>query len=181
MTYQQPNLSPAARLVSGDFGGVLQECLPNFSSYLPVLSRANTVSEQPIKPLSARHGVALSGTGTDTFCMAYHSSLANVLAGNGDSFLKTSAARTASAMTRFSFPPLPLAFSVSRVAGPGGMLQQSAEERWKKTGEGEGGIIGIEYRFGQGTVVADFNCGGMFRVWVDDDGKQRMMVFKEEF
>jgi L-asparaginase len=84
-------------------------------------------------------------------------------------------------MTRFSFPPLPLAVSVSRVAGPGGILQQSAEGRWKKTGEGEGGIIGIEYRFGQGTVVADFNCGGMFRAWVDDAGKERMMVFKEEF
>lgn len=70
MTYQQPNLSPAARLVSGDFGGVLQECLPNFSSYLPVASREDAASEQPIKPLSARHGVALSGTGTDTFCMA---------------------------------------------------------------------------------------------------------------
>jgi L-asparaginase len=84
-------------------------------------------------------------------------------------------------MTRFSSPSLPLAVSVSRVAGPDGMLQQSAEERWKKTGEGEGGIIGIEYRFGQGTVVADFNCGGMVRAWVDDAGKERMMVFKEEF
>jgi L-asparaginase len=84
-------------------------------------------------------------------------------------------------MTRFSSPSLPLAVSVSRVAGPGGILQQSAEERWKKTGEGEGGIIGIEYRFGKGTVVADFNCGGMFRAWVDDAGKERIMVFKEEF
>jgi L-asparaginase len=84
-------------------------------------------------------------------------------------------------MTRFSSPSLPLAVSVSRVAGPGGILQQSAEERWKKTGEGEGGIIGIEYRYGQGKVVADFNCGGMFRAWVDDAGKERMMVFKEEF
>ncbi|CAD0101143.1 unnamed protein product [Aureobasidium mustum] len=152
MIYQQPTLSPAARLVSGDFANVLQDCLPNFSSYLPVSSREDTTNEQPVKALSARHGVALSGT-----------------------------ARTASAMTRFSFPPLPLAVSVSRVAGPDGILQHSAEERWKKTGEGEGGMIGIEYRFGQGTVVADFNCGGMFRAWVDDDGKQRMMVFKEEF
>ncbi|KAH0337542.1 N-terminal nucleophile aminohydrolase, partial [Aureobasidium melanogenum] len=163
MVYQQPTLSPAARLVNGDFSSVLQDCLPSFSSYLPVSPRLDNNDEQPIKPLSARHGVALSGTG------------------NGDSFLKTSAARTASAMTRFSFPPLPLAVSVKRVAGTDGMLQQSAEERWKKTGEGEGGIIGIEYRFGRGTVVADFNCGGMFRAWVDDAGKQRMMVFKEEF
>jgi L-asparaginase len=83
-------------------------------------------------------------------------------------------------MTRFSFPSLPLATSVSRMTGPDGILQQSAEDRWKKTGEGEGGIIGIEYRFGQGTVT-DFNCRGMFRAWVDDTGKERMMVFKDEF
>ncbi|KAI4829593.1 N-terminal nucleophile aminohydrolase, partial [Aureobasidium sp. EXF-8845] len=163
MMYQRPTLSPAARLVNGDFSSVLQECLPGVSSYLPLSSREEVVSKQPIKSLSTPHGVALSGTG------------------NGDSFLKTSAARTTSAMTRFSSPPLPLAVSVTRVAGPDGMLQQSAEERWKKTGEGEGGIIGIEYRFRQGTVVADFNCGGMFHAWVDDAGKERMMVFKEEF
>ncbi|THY83304.1 N-terminal nucleophile aminohydrolase [Aureobasidium pullulans] len=163
MMYQQPTLSPAARLVNGDFGGVLQDCLPNLSTYLPVSSREDISSEHPVKPTSAPHGVALSGTG------------------NGDSFLKLSAARTTSAMTRFSFPPLPLALSVSRMAGPNGMLQQSAEDRWKKTGEGEGGIIGIEYRYGEGRVVADFNSGGMFRAWIDDDGKEQMMVFKDEF
>ncbi|THX05625.1 N-terminal nucleophile aminohydrolase [Aureobasidium pullulans] len=163
MMYQQPTLSPAARLVNGDFGGVLQDCLPNLSTYLPVSSREDISSEYPVKPTSAPHGVALSGTG------------------NGDSFLKLSAARTTSAMTRFSFPPLPLALSVSRMAGPNGMLQQSAEDRWKKTGEGEGGIIGIEYRYGEGRVVADFNSGGMFRAWIDDDGKEQMMVFKDEF
>ncbi|TIA45021.1 N-terminal nucleophile aminohydrolase [Aureobasidium pullulans] len=163
MMYQQPTLSPAARLVNGDFGGVLQDCLPNLSTYLPVSSREDISSEYPVRPTSAPHGVALSGTG------------------NGDSFLKLSAARTTSAMTRFSFPPLPLALSVSRMAGPNGMLQQSAEDRWKKTGEGEGGIIGIEYRYGEGRVVADFNSGGMFRAWIDDDGKEQMMVFKDEF
>ncbi|KEQ98210.1 hypothetical protein AUEXF2481DRAFT_36722 [Aureobasidium subglaciale EXF-2481] len=84
-------------------------------------------------------------------------------------------------MTRFSSPPLPFAVSVSRVAGPNGILQQSAEDRWKKTGEGEGGVIGIEHVQGEGIVVADFNCGGMFRAWVDDDGEEQMMVFKEGF
>lgn len=43
------------------------------------------------------------------------------------------------------------------------------------------GIIGIEYHLGQGRVVADMNCGGMFRAWVDDEGKHRMMVLKDEF
>lgn len=84
-------------------------------------------------------------------------------------------------MTRFSFPPLSLALSVSRMAGSHGMLQQSAQERWAKTGEGQGGIIGIEYRFGKGSVVADFNCGGMFRAWVDDNGEKKMMVLKDDF
>ena len=178
--YQQPTTSPAARLANGDFSSVLQECLPSFSAYLPLSSAKDTTSKQPVECVSAPHGVALSGTGIITHT-SHFPSPANPLPGNGDSFLKTSAARTTSAMTRFSFPSLPLAVSVSRMAGPNGMLQQSAEDRWKKTGEGEGGIIGIEYRFGQGTVVADFNCGGMFRAWVDDAGKERMMVFKEEF
>jgi len=175
-------MSPAAKLVNGDFSSVLQECLPSFSAYLPLSSTEDTTSKPPVECFSAPHGVALSGTGIITHPSPFPLTFpANPLPGNGDSFLKTSAARTTSAMTRFSFPPLPLAVSVSRMAGPNGMLQQSAEARWKKTGEGEGGIIGIEYRFGQGTVVADFNCGGMFRAWVDDAGKQRMLVFKEEF
>ncbi|KAI5203380.1 N-terminal nucleophile aminohydrolase [Aureobasidium subglaciale] len=163
MLYHQPALSPAARLANGDFGGVLQDCLPAFSSYLPVPSGKHFDFDQSSKLLPSPHGVALSGTG------------------NGDSFLKTAAARTACALTHFSSPTLPFATSVSRVAGPNGILQQSAEDRWKKTGEGEGGIIGIELCRGEGIVVADFNCGGMFRAWVDDNGEEQMMVFKEEF
>jgi L-asparaginase len=62
------------------------------------------------------------------------------------------------------------------------MLQLSAEDRWRKTGEGEGGMIGIELDgSGVGSVVADFNSGGMFRAWVDGDGEERVMVFREEF
>lgn len=76
---------------------------------------------------------------------------------------------------------MPLAQAVSIVAGPRGQLQQSAEDRWNKTGEGEGGIIGIEYYLGEGKVVADFNCGGMFRAWVDEKGKEQMMVFREGY
>ncbi|KAI5200799.1 N-terminal nucleophile aminohydrolase [Aureobasidium subglaciale] len=163
MVCQQQTLSPATRLANGDFGGFLQDCLPTFSSYLPIASQEDSSSNQSSKFIPSPHGVALSGTG------------------NGDSFLKTAAARTACAMTRFSSPPLPFAVSVSRVAGPNGILQQSAEDRWKKTGEGEGGVIGIEHVQGEGIVVADFNCGGMFRAWVDDDGEEQMMVFKEGF
>ena len=71
--------------------------------------------------------------------------------------------------------------AVSQVAGPGGELQRSAGDRWGKTGEGEGGMIGIELVDGVGVVVADFNCGGMFRTWVDEKGAGRMRVFKERY
>lgn len=111
---------------------------------------------------TVRHAVAMSGTG------------------NGDSFLRTSAARTAAAMSRFS-PEVDLAKAVMAVAGPGGELQKSAGDRWGKTGEGEGGIIGIELVDEKSQVVADFNCGGMFRAWVDEAGKHHFMVFKDEY
>jgi len=158
---EPPRGSPLTRLLNGDFGGVVRDCLPGVASYLPLMQ----VEEEDDngRALSQPHGVAMSGTG------------------NGDSFLRLSAVRTAAAMTRFSFPPLSLQWSVTRMAGPDGMLQQSAEDRWHKTGEGEGGIIGIEYVLGEGRIVADFNCGGMFRTWIDDAGKPRMMVFREEY
>lgn len=98
--------------------------------------------------------------------------------GNGDSFLRLAACRTAGAISRFTGASLQAA--VTAVAGPGGELQQSAGDRWK-TGEGEGGIIGIDYRNDAGVVVADFNCGGMFRAWIDEKGIDRMMVFRDEY
>jgi L-asparaginase len=133
-----------------------------------------------------RRAVALSGTG------------------NGDSFLRVAAARTACAMLRYSQASVPrsLAEAVSAVAGPDGELQRSAGRRWDKTGEGEGGIIGIEAEtvldatgagfhgeqkkgLSRGKVVFDFNCGGMWRAWVEEDatGKdvERVMVFRDEY
>lgn len=139
-----------------------------------------------------RRAVAMSGTG------------------NGDSFLRTAAARTAAAMVRFSSTPqtpVSLSSAVTAVAGPEGELQRSAGSRWGKTGEGEGGIIGIEAELPmarekehdiysddvstgelrKGKVVFDFNCGGMFRAWMEDDpnhpGKQRerIMIFRDEY
>jgi L-asparaginase len=64
MMYQRATLSPAARLVNGDFSSVLQECLPGFSSYLPLSSEEG--NKQPVESFSAPHGVALSGTGNST-------------------------------------------------------------------------------------------------------------------
>ncbi|RAK73322.1 isoaspartyl peptidase/L-asparaginase [Aspergillus fijiensis CBS 313.89] len=140
----------------------------------------------PLEPTPAqkRRAVAVSGTG------------------NGDSFLRTAAARTACAISRFSTPKASLAEAVSAVAGPGGELQRSAGDRWGSTGEGQGGIIGIEAeledpvamdhgddndrtKLRRGQVVFDFNCGGLWRAWVEDSGDgeevERVMVFREEY
>ncbi|KAJ5923254.1 hypothetical protein N7454_008499 [Penicillium verhagenii] len=131
--------------------------------------------EEPSASKSKKRAIAISGTG------------------NGDSFLRVAAARTAAAMMRFSAPGLSLADAVTAVAGPGGELQQSAGQRWNITGEGEGGIIGIEAdsapattgQLRRGKVVSDFNSGGMWRAWVDEDSNgreiERIMVFREEY
>ncbi|KAF2151881.1 N-terminal nucleophile aminohydrolase, partial [Myriangium duriaei CBS 260.36] len=99
--------------------------------------------------------------------------------GNGDSFLRLCAGRTVAAIALFAGTGAPTSLSraVSAVAGPNGALQVSAEDRWGKTGEGEGGFIGVELLDGAGQVVSDFNCGGMFRAWIDNKGVGRMMVF----
>ncbi|RGP75053.1 l-asparaginase [Fusarium sporotrichioides] len=108
--------------------------------------------------------------------------------GNGDSFLRTNAMRTVAAIARWK-PELG-AKAVSRVAGRGGELQKSAGNRWQRTGEGQGGIIGIEsvvVRDASGHVVEtrseilmDFNCGGMFRAWIDAKGNPQVRIFVNE-
>lgn len=167
---------------------------PSSSSVLPpekqpLLSgdskKPNVIPPSPSAHRHRRRAVALSGTG------------------NGDSFLRINAARTASAMLRFSSPAqnLKLSDAVTAVAGPGGELQQSAGPRWGITGEGEGGLIGIEAEIDldenqkpvqtkddslrRGRVVFDFNCGGMYRAWIEEgpEGRERerVMVFKDEY
>ena len=145
---------------------LISTCLPSISSYRPIGQHIPNENEMKSHKAHSkrfvRHAVAMSGTG------------------NGDSFLRTSAARTTAAISRFSLPNLPLAACVTQVAGQGGELQRSAGDRWGVTGEGEGGIIGIELIGEEGKVVWDLNCGGMFRTWVDDDGKEQVRVFREE-
>ncbi|KAL6232240.1 hypothetical protein BDW75DRAFT_24619 [Aspergillus navahoensis] len=136
------------------------------------------LDEKPgcFRPKKKRRAVAVSGTG------------------NGDSFLRTAAARTACAMMRFSEQTVSLADAVTAVAGANGELQRSAGGRWGKTGEGQGGIIGIEAEIDvaaaelglrRGKVVFDFNCEGMFRAWVeegvDGDDIEHVMVFREPY
>jgi len=144
------------------FTSLLTSCLPFLTPYAPYLliSHADFTAAQY---RSRRRAAAICGTG------------------NGDSFLRLAAARTASAIARFS-SQTSLQTAVTAVAGPNGMLQHSAGDRWLKSGEGEGGMIGIELgEDGQGRVVADFNCGGMFRAWVDGDGEERVRVFRGEY
>ncbi|KAM0342792.1 hypothetical protein ACHAPU_009156 [Fusarium lateritium] len=108
--------------------------------------------------------------------------------GNGDSFLRTNALRTVAAMARWK--PESGSSAVTHVAGRSGELEKSAGDRWGRTGEGEGGIIGIEgviVRDSHGRVIEtrseilmDFNCGGMFRAWIDSEGKPQMSIFSNE-
>ena len=140
---------------------VMGDCIPNLSGYQELPS-PQVEGPEKLESTSSIRAVAMSGTG------------------NGDSFLRLAAARTAGAIVRFS-RNRSLASAVNQIAGPGGELEQSAGDRWGKTGEGEGGIIGIELIDGKGKIVFDFNCGGMFRCWVDDRGKERVMVFKDEY
>lgn len=126
-------------------------------------------STHPMRRIRRHHAVAMSGTG------------------NGDSFLRTDAVRSAASLCRFSPPSsspasasasetTSLAHAIAAIAGPDGELQRSAGARWGRTGEGQGGIIGIEvsyevddddaneddeyryeYRSGNKTLLADGN------------------------
>jgi len=165
---------------------VVGSCIPPLhagrGSYVPLSSSSSQGwSRETSKSDYRRRAVALSGTG------------------NGDSFLRVDAARTAAAMCRFRDRSISLSDAVKLVAGPGGELQQSAGDHWGKTGEGQGGIIGIEVHGSAdvdhgrggvpkicGSVVFDFNCGGLWRAWYDLDPETgqhmpRVMVFREEY
>ncbi|OCT44136.1 asparaginase [Cladophialophora carrionii] len=143
-------------------------------------------TRQPVR--QRRRAVAMSGTG------------------NGDSFIRVNACRTAASICRLDYPPAPLTDAVRVIAGQQGQLQRSAGDRWGKTGEGQGGIIGIEVvseeepdrirgdkaggdlrsKKRRGRVVFDFNCGGLFRAYFEVDENSgteqpKVMVFKEEY
>ncbi|POS68839.1 L-asparaginase [Diaporthe helianthi] len=149
-----------------EFGGALRglmaDCLPTPFFYTPLTPSASS-------QLTTTRSFATSGTG------------------NGDSFLRVNAGRTVAAIARWGGRSC--AQALTAVTGPGGQLQQSAGDRWMKTGEGEGGMIGIEsivVRDVQGNVVRarssiiqDHNCPGMFRAWVDDNDKAVFQVWHD--
>ncbi|MCJ1304960.1 hypothetical protein MMC08_007773 [Hypocenomyce scalaris] len=160
-----PSLSVAAMLPLS-LRHLVEDCVPGFARSVDLSQNTTFEGEKGLR--EEKHSsdnvraVAMSGTG------------------NGDSFLRLAAVRTAAAIARFS-PCRSLSSAVTQIAGLGGELQQSAGDRWGKTGEGEGGIIGIELVNGKGKIVFDFNCGGMFRTFVGDDGKEIVMVFKDKY
>lgn len=149
--------------LSDTLKGIMADCWPAPFAYTPVPGQGDA-------RLVTTRSIALSGTG------------------NGDSFLRVAAARTVAAIARFAGASGRVA--LTRVAGPSGELQQSAGDRWGKTGEGEGGIIGIEcavVRDSNGAVVEarseilqDFNCGGMFRAWIGNNGEAQVRIWREE-
>ncbi|OTA95561.1 hypothetical protein M434DRAFT_69035 [Hypoxylon sp. CO27-5] len=162
------NLPGPVVQLSSNLRNLVADCLPTPFVYSPIAQpisgRSNGLISQDLR---TSRSIALSGTG------------------NGDSFLRVAAARTVGSIARWG--QLPAADALRQVAGRGGDLEKSAGDRWGKTGEGEGGMIGIESivsRDASGRVVSasasilqDHNCGGMFRAWIDDDGKAVMRIF----
>lgn len=160
-----------ALTLSDSMQRLLADCLPSLTSYQPV-------STQDKIPFSSYdrviYSTALSGTG------------------NGDSFLRVNAARTASAIVKYRGGNLgkkaTLQEAIDEISGPGGELEKSAGNRWHKTGEGEGGIIGIELRVLVDThgdtrsatsyIADNFNCGGMYRAAVNSNGRAIMRAFR---
>ncbi|KAF1966534.1 N-terminal nucleophile aminohydrolase [Bimuria novae-zelandiae CBS 107.79] len=153
--------SPMDQISRGDFRDLLSDCMPMFVTGASGAGPSRVLDQVRDRLSSIRHAVGMSGTG------------------NGDSFLRMNACRTAAANSRFGGTEL--ADAVTWMAGPNGELQKSARDRWGHSHEGTGGIIGIELVGNKGTVVWDFNCGGMFRAWVDDKGKHHCLIFREGY
>ncbi|KAF2194010.1 L-asparaginase precursor [Zopfia rhizophila CBS 207.26] len=160
MLYQAPPSSSLNKLSRGDIPGLLTDCLPITPPRIP--TPASTLPNHiNNKPSPIRHAVGMSSSG------------------NGDTFVRMVAARTVAAKSRFT-PNTSLSKALSWMTGPNGELQKSAGDRWGKVHEGVGGIIGIELVGTKGTVVCNYNCGGMYRAWTEEDGDQKCLIFRDD-
>ncbi|PVH75492.1 N-terminal nucleophile aminohydrolase [Cadophora sp. DSE1049] len=167
----------SALVLSETLKGLMADCFPSLTTYSPILmdERDGHALRKGDRVVRA---TGMSGTG------------------NGDSFLRTNAVRTISAIARYSSsskststPKGSLQSALTQITGRNGELQQSAGDRWQKTGEGEGGVIGIEVtlvRSADGGIKSatsecldEFNCGGMFRAAVNKHGKAVMRAWRE--
>lgn len=156
---------------TGPLKGLLADCLPTPFTYVPVSSD--------------RHSGSHGGSDTDKEQGHQTRSIAISGTGNGDSFLRIDAVRTVAAMAQWK--PQRGSKALTSVVGPGGELQKSAGDRWGKTGEGEGGMIGIEAVVERDTtgrilrvkseILMDYNCGGMYRAWINEHGQAVMSIW----
>lgn len=153
--YFTNGLSGPAVELSSSLRAFLGDCIPTPFLYTPLLTPSTQQRQQQIKT----RALAISGTG------------------NGDSFMRVSAARSVGAMARWA--GVSAAEALFRVTGPGGELQQSAGDRWGRTGEGEGGMIGIGVEGGRAVVIHDHNSSGMFRAWIDEEGLARFKIWRD--
>jgi L-asparaginase len=167
-------VGPAVELCDA-LKGWLADCLPTPWTYQPVSSSrstkpVNSMGPRAMDELTATRSMAVSGTG------------------NGDSFMRLDACRTVGAKARYGRQLT--SYAIRSIAGQDGALQESAGDRWNVTGEGEGGMIGIDctvLRDEDGNVVgADseiiqaHNCGGLFRAWIDDEGETVVKIFEPD-
>jgi L-asparaginase len=156
--------------LSSNLYSFLADCLPTPFMYSPLTSQQSRLDWPRDADIDIIRSTGLSGTG------------------NGDSFLRVAAARSVVAIARWA--GLPASEAVSNIAGPDGELQNSAGPRWGKTGEGEGGMIGIDCAiardksgavvFARSEVIQAHNCAGMFRAWIKDDGSPAVSIWREE-
>lgn len=160
MLYLPTAPSPLDMISRGQISSLLSDCLPTSTSSYRSLENIPEINHSDEKPKSIHHAIGISGTG------------------NGDSFLRTSASTTTASKSRFT--PCSLSTALSWMTGPDGELQKSAGDRWNRTHEGTGGMIGIEVVGNKGEVVWDYNCGGMFRAWTEEDGEQKCLIFRED-
>ncbi|KAF3761245.1 hypothetical protein M406DRAFT_52630 [Cryphonectria parasitica EP155] len=162
---------------AGAIKGWMADCLPTPFVYSPlVVSSSSSSSSSSSRPPPPKNGL----TTTRSFATSG--------TGNGDSFLRVNAGRTAAAIARWK--PVSSAVALTEVTGPGGELQRSAGDRWMVTGEGEGGMIGIESVVVRNVtghvvetrshVIQDHNCPGMFRAWLDDHDKAIFQVWHDD-
>jgi L-asparaginase len=100
--------------------------------------------------------------------------------GSGDTFVRLCAARTTVALARYAFPFGTLGTAIHQMSGPNGEIQRSVGDRWGRTGEGEAGMIGIEFMDGVGNISIAFNTPGMFRGYVKPDGTSWVGVFSDD-
>ncbi|KAH7119704.1 L-asparaginase precursor [Dendryphion nanum] len=161
MIYKSSVQSPLDQISRGNLRGLISDCIPTVSQVtLQTSNQSPSDSNVEREKSKIRHAIGVSSSG------------------NGDSFIRLDASRTIAAKSRFT--PTSLSTALSWMTGPGGELQKSAGDRWGKVHEGTGGVIGIELVGDESTVLCDYNCGGMFRAWTEEEGGQEVLIFRNE-